>query len=301
MICIPIENRYAFNMDTELLKAFVTVAELGSFSLAADALHLTQPAVSKRIALLEEQLHSKLFDRIPRAVSLTETGRILLPRANEILRQIGETRQAIDDLSGSITGSLSVAISHHIGLHRIPDVLKKYVNLYPQVTMDVDFMDSEVAYDLVLHGKFEIAVITLAPEDPHAIVSHPIWDDPLVLVASAEHPLAMQHNVSLQTLTEYPAILPGMNTYTGRMIQQLFIKAGKELNASMATNYLETIKMMVSVGLGWSLLPETMVDSSLRAIPCKSLGLTRKLGYIHHRERTLSRAAGRFIALLEGE
>ena len=286
-------------MDTELLKAFVAVAQQGSFSLAAEELHLTQPAVSKRIAQLEEQLNCQLFDRIPRAVSLTEAGQTLLPRANRILQQLAETRQVIDDLSVGVSGTLRVAISHHIGLHRIPGILKDYVSRYPSVSVDMDFMDSEIAYESVLQGKFEIAVITLAPTDPPAIISHTLWHDPLVLVTNPQHSLAKESAINLEKLSHHTAILPGMSTYTGRMIHQLFSAQGYRLNGSMATNYLETIKMMVSVGLGWSVLPATMVDKSLQPLDCDGLDLSRQLGYIHHKERTLSQAAGKFIELLE--
>ncbi|MGV6808017.1 MAG: LysR family transcriptional regulator [bacterium] len=285
-------------MDTELLKAFVSVAEMKSFSLAAEKMHLTQPAISKRIAQLEDSLQCKLFDRIPRAVNLTEAGQVLLPRAYQLLDQLSETRQLIDDLSVGVSGTLRLAISHHIGLHRIPAVLKTFVQAYPDVTIDVDFMDSEVAYENVLHGKFEIGVITLAPEDPPGIISHPVWDDPLSLVVGIDHPLAKKRQAKVADLSEHPAILPGMSTYTGRMINALFVSNGYTLNASMATNYLETIKMMVSVGLGWSLLPESMLDGTLKRLTCPDIQLTRKLGYIHHREKTLSRAAIRFTELL---
>src|SRR5690606_10701314 len=149
-------------MDTQLIQAFLAVVETGSFSGAAERMHVTQPAISKRIALLEEHLNCRLFDRISRTIYLTEAGQELLPRAERILLEMTETRQAIQDLSGNIAGNLRLAISHHIGLHRLPPVLKQFANLNPEVTLAVDFMDSEIAYDGVLHGRFEVAVITLA-------------------------------------------------------------------------------------------------------------------------------------------
>lgn len=108
-------------MDTHTLQAFLAVAEQQSFSKAAERLFLTQSAVSKRIAQLEEQLDSKLFDRIGRTVSMTEAGQALLPRARDILLQFDDARRAISNLNaGEITGELSLAASHHISLHRLP-------------------------------------------------------------------------------------------------------------------------------------------------------------------------------------
>ena len=124
---------------TLILEAFIAVAESASFSIAAERIHVTQPAVSKRIALLEEQLNSRLFDRIARSVTLTEAGAALLPRANHILREIADTTQAINDLSGDISGRLRLAISHHIGLHRLPPMLKQFAQNYSDVTIDAFF------------------------------------------------------------------------------------------------------------------------------------------------------------------
>ncbi|MGD9663011.1 MAG: LysR family transcriptional regulator [Porticoccaceae bacterium] len=286
-------------MDTQLLEAFVAVAESGSFSIAADRVHITQPAVSKRIAQLEDILGCRLFDRISRTIYLTQAGQELLPRATKILAELRETRQAIRDLSGHISGSLRIAISHHIGLHRLPPILKEFAGSNPEVSLEVEFMDSEVAYDAVLHGRFEVAVITLAPEPHPRILSHKIWEDPLELMVSTEHPLAQKNPVNIEALSKFPAILPGMETYTGRMIKKLFDNGNFNLNATMATNYLETIKMLVSVGLGWSILPSIMKDDSLQILTCGKLRLSRQLGYIQHNEKTLSNAGRAFISLLE--
>ena len=288
-------------MDTQLLEAFVAVAGTGSFSLAAERVHVTQPAISKRIAMLEDHLGCRLFDRISRTVYLTEAGKALLPRAERILRELAETRQAIHDLSGEVSGNLRIAISHHIGLHRLPPVLKRFAGLNPEVSLEVDFMDSEVAYDGVLHGRFEVAVITLAPEPHPRVEAEVIWPDPLAPMVSSDHPLASIQRVAIADLSAYPAVLPGPDTYTGRMIKKLFDGEGYPFTAMMATNYLETIKMLVSVGLGWSILPTTMLDDALRVLDCPGLGLSRQLGFIHHRDKTLSNAARAFIPLLREE
>ena len=120
-------------MDIAGLRAFIIIAEGGSFSLAAEHLHLTQPAVSKRIAALEAELNVRLFDRLNRTVRLTEAGVLLLPRARRILAEIDDSRRALRNLAGTVTGPLIVATSHHIGLHRLPPVLRTFATRYPQV------------------------------------------------------------------------------------------------------------------------------------------------------------------------
>jgi DNA-binding transcriptional LysR family regulator len=285
-------------METQNLLAFVRVAETGSFSIAAEQLHLTQPAVSKRVAALEDQLSTKLFDRIGRQIRLTEAGRVLLPNAYQILQTVKETRRHLADLSGKVAGELSLATSHHIGLHRLPPVLKEYVREYPAVDLQLAFVDSEKAYTEVLSGSVEIAVITLSPNPPPAIESRNVWEDPLQFVVSPSHPLASAKTISLADLSRYPAILPEANTYTAQIVRGLFEQESLPFTIKLASNFLETIKMMVSIDLGWSVLPETLIDEQLSVLPVKGARLSRSLGCIFHRERSMSNAGQRFIQVL---
>ncbi|MVW77291.1 LysR family transcriptional regulator [Pseudomonas xionganensis] len=286
-------------MDLANLNAFIAIAELGSFSDAAERLHLTQPAVSKRIASLEQQLGVRLFDRLGREIGLTEAGRALLPRAYQILNVLDDTRRALTNLSGEVSGRLTLATSHHIGLHRLPPLLRTFTRQYPRVALDIQFLDSEVAYEEVLHGRAELAVITLAPETREPVHAVPVWDDPLDFVAAPEHPLARNGRISLADVARHPAVFPGGNTFTHHIVQGLFEAQGLTPNIAMSTNYLETIKMMVSIGLAWSVLPRTMLDEQVARLPLPGIQLSRQLGYISHTERTLSNAARAFMTLLD--
>lgn len=288
-------------MDLATLNAFIAIAELGSFSEAAERLHLTQPAVSKRIASLEQQLSVRLFDRLGREVSLTEAGRALLPRAYQILNVLDDTRRALTNLNGEISGRLTLATSHHIGLHRLPPLLRAFTRAHPQVALDIQFLDSEVAYEEVLHGRAELAVITLAPETREPVHAVAVWDDPLDFVAAPEHPLARIKAISLADVAHHPAVFPGGNTFTHHIVRRLFEAQGLTPNIAMSTNYLETIKMMVSIGLAWSVLPRTMLDEQVARLPLPGIQLTRQLGYISHTERTLSNAARAFMNLLDAQ
>ncbi|MEQ9508335.1 MAG: LysR family transcriptional regulator, partial [Alloalcanivorax xenomutans] len=136
-------------MDTQSLQAFMAVAESGSFSGAAERLFLTQPAVSKRIAVLEQQLGARLFDRVGRRIRLTEAGEALLPRARKVLQELEDMGRAINNLTGEVSGTLRIGTSHHIGLHRLPPVLRRFSREYPQVRLDIHFIDSEEAWEAV--------------------------------------------------------------------------------------------------------------------------------------------------------
>ena len=285
-------------MDTASLTAFLEVARTESFSLAADAMFLTQPAISKRVSGLEESLGVSLFDRVGRKVSLTEAGRALLPRARQFMLDLEDMKRAVGNLSGPITGTLKIGTSHHIGLHRLPPALRAFSTRYRGVRLDLRFIDSEEAYEAVLSGDLELGIVTLPPEADGRLIAREVWDDPLAFVAGAEHPLAQQSVVELADLTAHAAILPSSSTFTRQIASRLFNERGLELEVSMTTNYLETIKMMASIGLGWSVLPASMADAELRILNINGIQLRRSLGVVYHPRRTLSRAASAMLELL---
>jgi len=280
------------------LQTFIAAAELESFSLAAEQLYLTQPAVSKRVASLEGELGAALFDRIGRRVSLTEAGRAFLPRARDILREIEDSRRLISNLSGHVGGRLRIGTSHHIGLHRLPPVLRRFTARYPEVALDLQFMDSEAACRAVQSGDLELGIVTLPLEPLADLHSERIWPDPLDIVVGREHPLAGRRRLGFAQLAEHPAILPAPGTYTRELLERSVADIGETLRAGMTTNYLETIKMMVSVGLGWSVLPRSMLDEELVALKVRGMHLTRELGIVRHRARTLSNAAQAMMGTL---
>lgn len=286
-------------MDITALQAFIAVAEIGSFSQASERLYLTQPAISKRIAQLESELDTRLFDRIGRTISLTESGKALLPRARHILLELEDSRRAISNLSGKIAGRLGVGTSHHIGLHRLPPVLRRYTAAYQEVELDLHFMDSEEACRAVLHGDLELAVVTLPLTPPSELQTRLIWPDPLDFIVCPQHPLLTELSpISPARLCEHPAILPAPGTYTREIIEQAFRPYGLHIPIRMGTNYLETIKMMVSVGLGWSVLPRSMLSDDLRVLTVRDIHLSRRLGVVWHGARTLSNAANAMLKQL---
>jgi DNA-binding transcriptional LysR family regulator len=286
-------------MDTSQLKAFVTVAECQSFSVAAENLYLTQPAVSKRVASLEHTLDSKLFDRIGRSLQLTEAGKALLPRAKTILGELDDAQREIHNLSGTVQGTLKIATSHHIGLHHLPVILRRYTERYPHVQLQLEFLDSDTAYEAVHRGDVELAVITLTSGTTSGFTTIPLWTDPLEFVVARQHPLAQHPHPQLKDLVDYPALLPESGTETTQRVEQLMKKHRLQLQQTMPTNYLETIKMMVSIGLGWSALPTTIIDKQLHPLQFEGVKLERTLGCISHKERSLSNAATAFLQELQ--
>ena len=286
-------------MDFPALQAFLAVAETGSFSRAAERIYLTQPAISKRIAALERRLDAQLFDRIGRRVQLTEAGQALLERSRSILNELDDAKRSLANLSGQIRGSLSLATSHHIGLHRIPETLKRFHARYPDVRLDLRFMDSEQACHAVVRGELELAVVTLPPAPIPQLRCERIWHDPLDVVVAPNHPLATQRSATVRALLDHPAILPGPGTYTREIILKALGTARGKVRVDMTTNYLEVLKMLVSIGLGWTALPRTMIDDDLKVVQIKNMKtIQRELGIVTHAKRTLSNAGDAVVRMI---
>lgn len=278
-------------MEIASLRAFVQVARDRSFSQAAEALFITQPAVSKRIASLEADLGAPLFDRVGRQVFLTEAGRHLLPRAELILAGVADIQRELSNLSGQVSGPLAMGTSHHIGLHRLPPILRAYSDLFPEVELDIRFMSSEMISQAVAQGELELGVITLPLQPSEPLQLQPVWRDPLRFVVAEDHPLAGRGEIQAQELITHAAVLPTKATYTRTLLEQAFAQVAGEIRCGLSTDYLETLKMMASIGLGWSLLPQIMLSPGLVALEVTGMHLERSLGIITHRQRTLSNAA----------
>ena len=202
----------------------------------------------------------------------------------------------IGNLVQTVSGRLSLATSHHIGLHRLAPALQTFTKAYPEVELDIQFEDSEVAYNLVQAGTIELAVVTLNPavdEAQKELATQTIWQDPLCFVNAKPLP----NVTSLDQLAALPCILPGPNTFTGRIVTQRFATEGLSLQSALS-NYLETISMLVSVGVGWSVLPQTMAGN-LHQLSPDCAPITRTLGSVIHARRTPRTVRKPFLAVLQ--
>lgn len=284
-------------MDIHSIEAFLAVSETGSFSRAADTLFLSQPAISKRIQTLEHTLDITLFDRVGKSVRLTEAGHALLPSCRRIIEQIEEGKRIISNLRQTTSGVLKLATSHHIGLHRLPPVLYEFASHYPDVDLELNFMDSEQACEQIINGDIELAVVTLPDRSDQRLEMTPVWDDPLRIIVSKRHPLSTAKSVSIKRLLQVAAILPSRGTYTRRLIDEA-LGLDESVHTLLETHYLETIKAMVQAGLGWSMLPLSMLDDSLVTLDISQGRATRQLGCVVHSMRTKSNAANAMIRLL---
>lgn len=284
-------------MDTDLLRTFLSVASIGSFTLAAKKLQLTQPALSKRIKRLEAIVGTNLFDRVGNHVIETEAGRLLREQAPAILGDIDSTLQEIRDLTGKVSGQLHIGTSHYIGLHLLPDYLEQYIDTYPEVDLNIDFIDSELAYDRVLSGDLELALLTFPNQADTRLNHRLIWQEALQIVCHQDYEL-LSHGNPMSQLSNYPCILPPAHTFPRELFEHQLETLGVHLGKVKTANYLEVIAKLVACKMGWTLLPERLVSKPLTVISEEKHLSVRSMGIIYRTNKTLSNAAQALVDLL---
>lgn len=285
-------------MNLAAFDAFIKVMETGSISMAAELLFITQPAVTKRIHTLENYFGVKLFESAGRGVQPTHAANSLLPKVKNWINELNDIHHTLSHEQDEVRGTVKIGTSHHIGLHHLPDYLKQYTQRFSEVILDVHFVDSEQAHEQVLAGDLELAFLTLPPILDSRLKYINIWDDPLVFVSAPFHPLAEKKNLQLKDLIEYPSLLPAAQTFTSQITLHEFEKEGLKPRVSMSNNPLETIRMLVSIGLGWSVLPKTLINDELQQLDL-NLEMSRQLGIVWHPGRTQSRALEELIKIVE--
>jgi DNA-binding transcriptional LysR family regulator len=290
-------------MDFYQLEYFRKAAELNSIGRAAKELLVTQPAVSKQVKALEEELGEHLFDRIGKKVFLTRAGELLYVYADRILRSVSEAKDAVSDLSEKCSGVLAIGISDHIGLHRLPAVLKSYASSYPEVELKLHCHRSETILEMVLSNIVDLGVITI-PRPNKKLITKKVWKDTMSLVVPKGHPLVRKGKIMLRDTAAFSMILPEAGTTTRSIISEEFAKKDITPRVSMEVAYIETIKMLVKVGLGISILPDKAVEDEIKAgtlkkVTVKDANFSRNLGLIHLKDKFLSRPAIEFIRILD--
>jgi DNA-binding transcriptional LysR family regulator len=194
-------------VDLRQLTCFERVAELGSMSRAAEALHLVQPAISQQIATLEREVGLRLFHRGPRGVRLTEAGEALLPYARRVLTEVERAGQVLGGLRELRGGRVALGITPSAVIWLLPELLERYRGQHPMVQVQVqeDMTDQLVEY--LGDGRLDLAVVSLPVED-EGLVVRPILEERLALIVGPEHRLAGTESVNLADLADEPWILP---------------------------------------------------------------------------------------------
>jgi DNA-binding transcriptional LysR family regulator len=272
------------------VEAFLAVGTFGGFRRAAEALRVTQPAVSARIRALEQSLGVPLFER-GQALALSPAGRAFRPHAEELLRAVALARQAVHDLRPASAGAIRIAAALSICTYLLPDVLKRFQAARPKVMITVRSGHSKDVLDMVLSGEAEIGLARSVHHPEIETLS--LREDPLVLVGDpSAWPLGRR--VHLEDVSAQPLIFFDRGSSDWTLTHGLFRSAGLVPNVVMEVETIETAKRMVQHGMGFAFLPHLAVareigQDQLMAIDIVDAErLSRSLDIIHPRQRPLN-------------
>lgn len=242
-------------MEIRQLRAFVAIAETGTFTAGAARVHVTQAAISMQIRQLESEIGARVFVRAPRHVILTEAGEQLLRRARHILREHDAALDEIAELAGAERGRLRIGSASAMVLtEQLPAILKDLRKQHPAAEISVVSGTSEVLVDQILAGEVDIAFVSL-PVDVRGIKTERLSEDQLVAIASPRHRLAKQKTVSAYTLAGERLILGERGGNTRRLIDQFFAQAGVTIRVAMELSRQQAIRRMVEEDMGVGIVP----------------------------------------------
>lgn len=293
-------------MNRHHLELFKFVAEKKSFSKASEILHISQPAISQQINVLEDYLAVKLFNRTTRKVSLTEEGKLLYKYAIQIYNLFLEAEESINEFRKIVKGTLTVGASLTIGEYMLPRIIGQYKKLNPQVQIKAEVFNTQQIVKHVLDETIELGLIEGSVEHDSLSV-FPFIDDELGVIVSPNHPLSGQRSVSTEQLTYFPLIFREKGSGTRLVIESALKEAGLSLKSLPITLELasnEAVKAAVEADLGISILSSRAVQKELqlnilKLIPIADLKISRKFSAVINVKHKPTSAMENFLAFLQ--
>ncbi len=289
-------------MNLDQIRNFHAVAVHKSFTIAAEKLFRTQPAISTQVRMLEEELGTRLFDRIGKKVYLTQAGNVLLDYAERLLSLHDEAKLAVTEVNATPKGKILIGANESTCLYVLPQIFALFKKKYPDVQISIYRNFSRKVLDKVRGNQLDFGIVTLPVPDRELNIL-PIAEDELWLITSPGHPLAAQSSPNLEDVVSYPFIFHTAGT-TRERLRKHFRSWWDRLHISMELASIETIKKFVSIGMGVSIVPRSYAEEERRRgtlclLPLNNLNLIRKLGLIYRKNRYLSRACIVFLEVVE--
>ncbi|QNB46047.1 LysR family transcriptional regulator [Thermanaerosceptrum fracticalcis] len=290
------------------IKVFLTVVEKKSFSKAAKALFLTQPAVSFQIQMLEEYYGTRLFDRVNRTINLTAAGELLLKYANEMSILQAQLEREMQELTGKIRGKLIIGASTTIGEWVLPIIVGSFKKKHSDVELSLEIHNTEDIEHRLLEGELDIGFVE-GPVHGKEIVKEKFIDDELVLVIPPGHPLSKKEEVSVSDFVNYPFILREKGSGTRVVMEKALDLAGyphEKLDVIMEIGSTSAILEAVQKGLGISLVSKFAGKARKKAgfidtVNIKDLKFHREFTLIYHRKKFRTQAVEEFLKYLRSE
>jgi LysR family cys regulon transcriptional activator len=264
-------------MKLQQLRYLVQVAKSGlNVSDAAEALHTSQPGISKQIRLLEDELGVEIFVRHgKRVIEITEPGRTILDIAQRVLKEADNLKQAGKEFASETTGSLTIATTHTQARYALPQVIKRFVATYPEVRLSLHQGSPIQIAQAVVNGEADLVIATEGIAQFEELVMLPCYQWNRCVIAPPKHPILKQQPLTLQAITQYPLITYDF-AFTGRSaMQHAFDQKGLVPNVVLTAIDSDVIKTYVALGLGIGILAamafDAKEDKGLRAIDAAHL------------------------------
>jgi DNA-binding transcriptional LysR family regulator len=288
------------NFDLQQLQAFVAVAERGSFRAAADHIHLSAPALSRRIDKLETILGARLFNRTTRSVELTAMGRVFLERAQAALDDLEFAILGISDIAASGSGRVTVACVPSAAIDFLPSVLGSFTEHYPLIRVRVVDEGASQVLASVMSGESDFGISFLGSQVP-GVDFEPIHTDPFVLAMRREHPLAKQPSVAWSALANERLMTAARSSGNRQLLDDAIAKAGIDPVYRFEVSHMATLLGMVEAGLGVAAVPRLALPEShpsMIGIPLHAPAVSRVLGLTTRHGAALRAPAKMFHAHL---
>ena len=285
------------------LRTFKTVADLNSFSLAAQKLKLSQPSVSYQVKELEETLGLPLLDRLGKRVQLTEAGTVLYGYARRTLDVVDEAALVMEEMRGIRRGSLRVGASTTVGIYLLPAALGAFKKLHPGLVISLEIGAREQVQKQVLRNELDLAVVGPALKEPDLAII-PFLSDELVVVAPAGHALASRRGLSLKDLSDLPFVMREPASGSRLSLEKAARKAGARLRVAMELGSNGAIKHAVESGLGLAVLSRyacalELAGGRLVELDVTGFPIRRDWHIVHLRRRRLPSSVTEFIDFLK--
>ncbi len=292
-------------MHIEVLKIFLDLVELRSFSKTADKNRLSQSAVSQQLAQLESIHKCQLINRNKRPVELTKEGQLFYRTCKAILERYEQFRDELSVLKSAGSDRINIGAIFSIGMYTLPSYVKKFMTRHPKVNVHIEYLKAEKIYELVLGGDIDIGLVAV-PQRDNRLEVYDFEDEPLVLVCSPRHLLAEQyemdiHNIQFERFIGFDKSVP-----TRIWIDGILKRYNVVVEPVLEFDNIETIKRAVEINSGISILPQNTVEQEvsngiIRSLPFSNERFYRATGIIIRKNRILTRTARTFVEMLRGK
>ncbi|OZI70954.1 LysR family transcriptional regulator [Bordetella genomosp. 12] len=286
------------------LEGFVSLAEHLNFNLAAEHLHVSQPALTRMVQSAESKLNARLFDRNTRRVDLTASGKELLPIARRILTEFHGSLSDLSEFVAGRRGNISIACLPSVAAAVLPPVISRLQGTHPLVTVTLDPTSAQLMPDMVRDGSVDFAITT--PADDEATTSfESLLHEPFVLICSRNDVVARNAATPKEALLKRPLISSGASSSIRQIVDRELAGTGHPIRPKYTVANISVLGAMVSAGLGVSLVPlmalRLMDMTQIHSVPIEPDGLVREIGVLTRKGRSLSSASIHFIASIRAE